>query len=145
MPRRRLARVSFTIRSTGKTLQAKYGDAATGNGYLIRLEIAERVADCFDEVYAWAKKEIYHELPVGHVVETVELSKRLVTDEEYETAVKCRDELASKSFVSTDDKENDLRVNSTLISVKGKYQKIINRYEAQKIEKKLPMELHVIL
>ena len=46
-------------------------------------DIAERIAAAFDEVYAWASKEKKREARITHVVETVQLSKRLISDEEY--------------------------------------------------------------
>ena len=148
----------------------KYGDfetpAENKTERINRVEIAERVKLCFDEVYAWARKEIYHELPVRHIVRTIGLSRRIITDEEYRGALEGLRELEGESYIrentaaartqKTDDplvQERDvegfdpeaaLRSNSILKASRNRYREIVERYELQKTEPKVPMELHVI-
>ncbi|MEA4823833.1 MAG: hypothetical protein VB111_06955 [Clostridiaceae bacterium] len=126
----------------------KYGEIETKarnkQERINRMEIAERVAACFDEVYAWAKKEIFTELPVRHTVSMVALSKRIITDEEYRIAEEGLTALADKAFVKTDDPKDDLFHNSILAASRNRFEKIIDRYQTQKEQPKLPMELHVI-
>ncbi len=112
--------------------------------YMNRLDIAERIAQCFDEVYSWAKKEIFTELEVCHVVETVELSKRLISDEEYEYSVESLKELENTEYKHGGDPLETLKENSILTSGRDRARGIITRYKEQKTEPKLPMELHVV-
>ncbi len=141
-------RVLHYKQAQDRRYRLKYGKietkAVNKTEYMNRLDIAERIAQCFDEVYSWAKKDIYTELPLCHVVETAYLSKRLITDEEYEYAVADLAEQNKKEFVNTGDPIADLTENSMISAGRGRSQKIIDRYELQKTEPKLPMELHVI-
>ncbi|NLC11866.1 MAG: hypothetical protein GX767_06385 [Firmicutes bacterium] len=125
-----------------RRFRLKYGDI--GTEIAARRDIAERIAQCFDEVYSWAKKEIYTSLPLRHVVETVELSKRLISDEEYAIAKKGLEELEKESFVAEGSPKERLRRNSILVSKRNRYRRIIERYHEQKEQPKLPMELHVV-
>jgi len=126
----------------------KYGeidvDVDNKTEYMNRLDIAERIAAAFDEVYAWAKNEIYTEVPIKHVVEMVHLSKRLISDAEYEYCVADLAEQNKKEFVKTDRPFMDLRTNSMIAAGRARSQGIIDRYELQKTEPKHPMEMHVI-
>lgn len=126
----------------------KYGDidtpAQNKMERINRMEIAERVAVAFDEVYSWASKEIYTDLPVKHIVETVPLSKRIITDEELQIAVEGLEELNKEEFANTGDAQADFRANTILVAGRNRFEGIIERYKAQKDEPKLPMELHVL-
>ena len=68
-----------------RRFRLKYGESFAEKGLerTARQDIAERIAAAFDEVYAWASKEKKREVRITHVVETVQLSKRLISDEEY--------------------------------------------------------------
>ena len=109
-----------------------------------RLDIAERITAAFDEVYSWAKNEIFTDVEVKHVVETVDLSKRLITDKEYEEAVESIKKYEAYEFVDGEDEVAKLKTNSIITSERNRANGIIKRYEEQKIEPKLPMELHVV-
>ncbi|MDD6878552.1 MAG: hypothetical protein PUD44_12355 [Clostridiaceae bacterium] len=147
----------------------KYGEietpAANKSERINRMEIAERVKACFDEVYSWAKKEIYTELPVRHSVRTVGLARRIITDEEYQYAVdglralegeryiraeepaktqKTDDPLVQEPELEGFDPQAALRSNSILKASRNRFAEIIDRYELQKTQPELPMELHVI-
>ena len=112
---------------------------------LHRVDIAERIAQSFDEVYSWAQKEKFDDLPVAHTVKTVELSKRLITDEEYQFCVEENEKnIVKKPFVTEGEPLEKLYQNSIIMSSGGRYKGIMNRYEAQKENPKLPMEMHVI-
>ena len=93
----------------------------------------------------WAGKDIRVDLPVRHVVRTVQLSRRLITDEEYALA---QNELAALEkepyrFDQGSPKAN-LDYNSILQSKRNRFTKVIRRYEKQQASPKLPMELHAI-
>jgi len=128
--------------------QLKYGEIETKaenkREMMNRLDIAERVAACFDEVYSWASREIQQEPVVAHAVQTVELPKRMVTDADYEQAKQGFAEAQDKAFTFDGTPLENLHHNSRIMSGRGRYRRIINRYENQKNEPTLPMEMHVI-
>lgn len=47
-----------------------------------RMDIGERVLDGIREVYAWARKDIQTDIPVRHECRTIEVERRLITEEE---------------------------------------------------------------
>ncbi len=79
-----------------RRFKLKYGETQTE--LAARKDIAERVACAFAEVLEWARKDIKTALPLSHVVKTVHLSRRLITDEEYEYARKGLEELEKQPF-----------------------------------------------
>ncbi len=109
-----------------------------------RRDIAERITAAFEEVLGWAKKDIRTALPIKHIVETVELSKRLITREEMEAERAQLEELMKEPFKTDGTKVDRLIHNSILASRRNRCCQIISRYETQEAEPKLPMELHVL-
>ena len=126
----------------------KYGEidtpAENKKAMITRKEIAERVTACFDDVYAWAKKEIDREALVSHTVQTVELPKRMITPEQYEQAKQGLEAALERPFTYDGTPLENLNHNSKIMSERGRYRRIIDRYEKQEVEKVLPMEMHVI-
>ncbi|MBT7304479.1 MAG: hypothetical protein HN849_33410, partial [Victivallales bacterium] len=82
--------------------------------------------------------------PVSHVVETVDLSRRLITDEEYQYAVEGLEELSQESFRTEGPPMVCLQENSRLAAGRNRFIRIIDRYQLQRTQPKLPMELHVL-
>ncbi|MBR5505411.1 MAG: hypothetical protein IKV73_03795 [Clostridia bacterium] len=111
-----------------------------------RRDIAIRISDAFNEVYSWASKEKLSDFELVHSVKTIELDKRLITDEEYSAAVAARDEQNKQelAFITDDDPREVLKHNSRLCASRNRYNDVISRYEKQKTEPKHSMELHVI-
>ena len=93
---------------------------------------------------SWAKKDIRTEAKVAHNVSTVQLDKYRITEDDLEYA---KDGLATskaQDFVVTDDPLNDLYHNTRIISNRNRFLNVLKRYEDQKTETTLPMELHVL-
>ena len=110
-----------------------------------RLDIAERIAQSFDEVYAWAQKEKFNDVPVKHTVKTLELSRRLITDEEYQFCIEENEKnVVKKPFVTDGDPLERMHQNSVIMSSGERYKSIINRYEKQKTKPKHTSELHAV-
>lgn len=109
-----------------------------------RKDIAERIAAAFAEVYSWAAKDIQTDLPLTHTVKTVELSKRLISDDEVAFARQNLQSLESETFAETGTPEERLSHDSRLIAQRNRFVRIIDRYDNQAAEPKLPMELHVL-
>ena len=131
-----------------RRFRLKYGEIDTvAKGKIeiaARRDIAERIAVAFDEVYSWASKEILHNLPINHNVSTVNLSRRLITDAEYEEAVADLANLEAQPWFKTGDDAADLYKNTVLEAGRNRNRRVIKRHEDQKTDPKLPMELHVL-
>ena len=125
----------------------KYGEidtpAANKTEIINRMEIAQRVAACFDDVYSWANKEIITDPVVSHTVQTVDLPRRMVTEEEYANALQGLAQEQDAAFTYDGTPLENLYHNSIIMSKRGRYKRIIARYET-KDDRPLPMELHVI-
>ncbi|NLD87465.1 MAG: hypothetical protein GX633_04330 [Clostridiales bacterium] len=112
---------------------------------LERREIGERIASCFDEVLSWAKNDIRTEAEICHKVETVELSRRIITDEEYRFCLDQLEALKDEEYRFDQGSSIDnLDYNSTLKSKRARFMGAINRYKTQKENPKKKMELHAI-
>jgi hypothetical protein len=127
-----------------RRFRLKYGGNDEYRGQRARKDIAERISNAFDEVYSWAKKDIRKDLPLKHSVSTVLLSKWLITTEELETEKKLAEQFKDKKFADKGTPLKRLYHDSVLASRRSRFQQIINRYEQQKKEPKLPMEMHVV-
>ncbi len=123
----------------------KYGRDPKYTEEFERKDIAERIVCAFDEVLAWAKKDIIKSATLKHDVSDARLSRRIITDAEYEEAKQGLAKLEKEQFVPEgDDPVAALRNNSRLVAGRGRYINLMKKYEAQKQDKKTTMELHVI-
>jgi len=130
-----------------RRFRLKYG--AEGNDrstteFNARKDIAERIAVAFDEVLSWAKKDIRTEARISHNVSTVELSRYMITEEDKAAAEEGLAISLRQDYATTDDPKADLIYNTRLVSNRNRFQSVLRRYEEQKTQKKLPMEMHVI-
>lgn len=136
------------LQARDRRYRLKYGEidtkAENKTEIMNRMEIAERVAACFDDVYSWAKTEIDREPVLRHAVQTVVLPKRMVTEEEYEQTKENFAAVQDAAFTYDGTPLENLHHNSKLMSQRGRCRRIMNRYETQAQDKTLPMELHVI-
>ena len=135
-------RVLHYKQAQSRRFRLKYGDEATEMA--ARKDIAERIAAAFDEVLEWAAKDIRTALPLRHVVRTVPLSRRLITDAEAEQARQGLAELEAKAFKTDGTPQERLRANSVLVAGRNRYRRVLARYDLQKTEPHLPMEMHVL-
>ena len=129
-----------------RRFRLKYGTENPKNvsEYFARKDIGERVASAFTEVLVWAKKDIRAAAPLRHVVQTVRLSKRLISRDEYEYAKTELEKLEKQAFKADGTPIERLDHNSILVAGRHRYRRIIDRYETQAAEPKWPMELHVL-
>lgn len=135
-------RILHYQQAQARRFKLKYGDLKTEMA--ARRDIAERAAAAFDEVLAWARKDIRTDLPLAHTVATVNLSRRLITDDEYQYARNGLAELMEQPFKTDGSPRECLRHNSILVAGRNRFIRVINRYGEQQQNPKLPMELHVI-
>jgi len=111
-----------------------------------RHDIANRICEAFDEVYAWAQKEKFSDVPVKHSVKTIELERRKISAEEYVSAKAENETINAETMTFQFDgtpREN-LRNNSKKFVESGRRGRVIKRYEIQEKQPNSPMELHVV-
>ena len=102
-------------------------------GLTMRQEIGRRVANAVDEVLPAAKQAIQTNPPLKHVVKEIQLPRRMITDEEAEQV---RADLAKL--------EAGDKTDQNYYAATGRCRRALERYEAQKKNPVLPMELHVV-
>lgn len=102
-------------------------------GLTMRQEIGRRVANAVDEVLPVASESIQECLPLKHVVRTIQLPRRLVTQEE---AQEVRGDLAKLQEEATSGANN--------YRVAIRCRRVLQRYEQQTENPCIPMTLHVV-
>ncbi len=108
-----------------------------------RKDIAERIIESVKEIYAWAQKEKYAELPVKHVYETADYERRRITDED---VAWCKDAIEFvKKTPPTETVPEEYRVSkSTYDAVLECYEEAIDTAEELKTRPTLQIGTHVI-
>jgi hypothetical protein len=81
---------------------------------------------------------------IRHLSETIGIPRRMISKEEYIKARKGLLELENIPPSKAKDADARLREDSTIFARKGRCRRIIQRYEEQKTDKNLKIELHVI-
>jgi len=110
-----------------------------------RYDIAERIMDAVVDIYGWAQKDIQTDITVKHEYEVMELSRRMISDEE---KVWCENNIElMKSQVPQPDQctPEEYRVAySRYQSTKNRNQRAIERHETQKENPTYPTRVHTI-
>ena len=111
------------------------------NEYYNKIDIAERVFHAFEEVYSWAPKEKYYDVPIIHRVMDAELDAWEITEEQYLQAKTEYDAYAKDGgFNSASNVANEDEKKTIYASVMGRYSSVIQRYENKK--DKVTVEIH---
>lgn len=99
-----------------------------------RQEIAQRIKSAFDDAYGWAPKDLRNDLQLKHICKKINLSKRTVTEEEYNRNIEW-----VKQF-------RTMQLNSSQQRYLSRCQGVVERYENQLkgIFPVQPVEIHVI-
>ncbi len=110
-----------------------------------RYDIAQRILESVRDIYSWAKKDIQTQIPVRHSKTVMELSRRMITDEEKATCEanieKMRQAIPDPAACTP---EEYRKAVSLYNSVKGRNERAIQRYGTQEESPKLPMESHAV-
>ncbi len=106
-----------------------------------RQDVAERIANGVAEVASWAAKDIRHEVALGHIARTVQLTRRPITPAEYEHEKANLAALEKVQPSTHPDARQRMIADSRHESQCNRCRQVIGRYESG--ETKLPMELHV--
>jgi len=97
-----------------------------------RKEIGRRIANAVDDVLPYTKEDMKQEVEFKHIVKTINLPMRMVTEEEVKQA---------KQEIERLQREKETPNTFRHLS---RNKEVIERYEKQKENPYLPMELHVI-
>jgi len=109
-----------------------------------RRDIAERILAGVREVYGWAMKDIQTEVPVRHTVTEMPLTRRQISEEEYQTCLRNVEIVDAALPNPADYTPEEYRVAmSNYNSYKRRNLTAISRYEELKTEPKLTFEIHV--
>lgn len=130
-----------------RRFRLKYGagDGEFEQLMALRRDIAGRIAAAFDEVLEWARRETHAALPIRHVVETVALDRRPVTEEDYRSALDTLAELDRTAAADeTGTPKERFLARSVRQSALRRSEGVIERYEEQQCEPKLATEIHVV-
>jgi hypothetical protein len=136
-------RILHYKKAQDRRFRLKYGEMEVEHA--ARKDIAERIAQAFDEVLSWAKKDIKTKAPLVHEVRTIQLTKRNYTDEELNFAKESLEELEAIPHKTEGGSTTELlNMNSKLESQKNRFKRILDRNKELATNPKLPMELHVV-
>jgi hypothetical protein len=99
-----------------------------------RQEIAGRIKSAFDDAYGWAPKDLRDNLQLKHICKKINLSKRTVTEEEYNKNIEWIKQFQAMQLTSSQER------------YLSRCQNVVERYENQLkgIFPVQPVEIHVI-
>jgi hypothetical protein len=111
-----------------------------------RQEIAGRLANAFDEILPWAMNDLHGTAVLKHSTRTLWLARRRITDEELRAAREGVAAFDAQLAAPTSTAANVpyLARKDVLLVRRLRCQRIETRYEEQKSQPALPMELHVV-
>ena len=124
------------------------GDANAARNLAIerarRRDIAERIVAAMKEVYAWAKTDRRDRVELKHMIVTMNLPRRTVTQAEYDFEKANLAELMKKPFVTEGTWYERANANSMLASQRNRCRTVMARYEAQQKNPDYATEVHVV-
>ena len=108
-----------------------------------RRDIAERVLKALHEIWGWAQKEIATEVPLTHVMETVELDRRMITDEEVKW---CEDsvKVLAQDLPRDGDKDALTVAVTKFNAIRARNERAIQRYKDQQTQPTIATKIHVL-
>ncbi|NLD86956.1 MAG: hypothetical protein GX633_01680 [Clostridiales bacterium] len=140
-------RILHYKKAQNRRFMLKYGvDDVTGRvEELARRDIAERVCFAVEEIYSWAKNDIDYGAALAHEVRTLELERRDISEEQYNTALESIEQLKKEPFkFDIGSAKENLDYNSILKSKRNRFVRIAQRYEASKIKPTFSAEVHAV-
>ena len=135
------------INAENRRYALKYGKTERFTEEFRRKDIAQRIAASVEEVYSWAKKDIITNVPIHHEVLDLQLSKRMITKEDYDLSISRLKELNKLSFKKEEegvDPQITLRENSRLLAERSRCKGVIKRWEEQEKSSKYATQAHVL-
>ncbi|MBP5639535.1 MAG: hypothetical protein J6X55_08655 [Victivallales bacterium] len=131
-------------KAQARRLKLKFGPAEeTYQEQYNRKDIAERIGAAFDDVLAWASKDIRTAVNLRNSIETIQLERRQNTPEEYENEIEIKKELDNTPFQTTGTDAEQLRANSILAARRARAAGFIKKCELAMKGETYPCDLHV--
>ena len=108
-----------------------------------RRDIAERILAAVREVYAWASKEIYSDVPVVHRAEVIRLPYRRITDEE---KAECERNIASAKLVIPEGAtpQEAAKLTDLYNTRLARNRRVIERWKNFNPDDRFPMLSHIV-
>ena len=126
-----------------RRFKLKYGEDTTVDMGR-RRDIAERIVAGLSEIESWVSSDIRTEAVIKHDVSEMELTKNLVTEEQYKDALAGYEEALKVVPKQNGEWYYDFQKKSVKLSGIRRYTRVIKTYERQQTEKTVKMECHVI-
>ena len=107
-----------------------------------RYDIAERILFAVKDVASWAGKDVQTEVKVRHVLTTVDLIPRLITEEEKRHCEWVLETAKPEIPVGVSEHEK-LKRKTAYENLLGRNRSVIRRFESQDPGERIPMRMHV--
>ncbi len=131
-------------KAQARRLKLKFGpEEETYQEQYNRKDIAEKIGAAFDDVLAWASKDVRTSVKLRNTVETIQLERRQLTKEELENELAIKKELDETPFMTTGTDDEQLRANSILAARRARAAGFIKRCELAMNGVAYPCTLHV--
>ncbi len=108
-----------------------------------RKDIAEKICAAFDDVLAWAVKDIRTSVKLRNHLETLQLERRMPKPSECENERIALKELEETLFETTGDDDMQLRMNSVLAARRNRSRQFLEKSELALKGVPYPCDLHV--
>ena len=109
-----------------------------------RIEIAGRIAAAFDDVLPAASTDIRNDLSLAHVVRTVELPRRRISDDDVQEAKAQMAVYTKRLEEELADRPARDRERSVCYGRRSWYGNVVKRFELQQTQPTYPVEVHVV-
>ena len=110
-----------------------------------RYDIAERILEAVEDIYEWARKDIQTEVPICHRYETMELSRRMISEEEKIWCEQNIEEMKDQIPDPADSTPEEYRkAITTYNSVKSRNERAIARFHEQDQNPTYPTRVHTV-
>ncbi len=109
-----------------------------------RKDIALRIADCFDEVLSWSRKDLRTEAVIKNETKEFKLARRRITEQEYEDAKAALEKLGPIVPKTDGTPLENINYNSHQVTERNRFKGIVRRYETFESDPTLPMLAHII-
>jgi hypothetical protein len=113
-------------------------------GFMQSEDIANRITVAFNEVLSWASKERKCVVPFKHEVKTVQLSRRMFSQELVEEEKRTHEMYMKKSYQTGGDKWEQFKYNSTLSSRRARVAGVLARVKIQHEQPAVATDIHVV-
>ena len=130
-------------KALARRLRLKFGEQSSEQTIQLRLDMAERVMNAFEEVEAWASKDKRSSLPMEHITIKPRLERATPPPQIIEMAQKYLQELEKQEADPKNANESLTKRSSRRTKI-AKYKRVINATEAVAKEPTYEAEIHLV-